>query len=215
MHEKMVFGDMKEARIKDEEFGKRLLGLRKKEGLSRAAAAKKIGIGLSSLQEYEKGYLPIPSKLEKISLYYKRSKSWFLTGINDLSSGDDLPPGTIAPAQYIKEGTAAWPTAGSARITGGGTVAAAGEAQKINVNEAMGKAYEILHSGTPYAVALYLNIQQFSAALGATGELKVCQDRITDLQAQVDVIRNEINSRPAVHSASSDQQVEPLEKEAM
>lgn len=34
-----------------------------------------------------------------------------------------------------------------------------GAAHKMNVDDAMGKTYKVLSSGTPYAVALYLNIQ--------------------------------------------------------
>jgi hypothetical protein len=99
----------------------------------------------------------------------------------------------------IKEGVAAY---------------AAGGPQEINIDEAWGKTYKILKSGTPYAVALYLNIQQFSGALDATKELKVCQDKIADLQTQMDALRLQVDGLTSP-PASSDQQAGSLEKEAM
>jgi len=92
--------------------------------------------------------------------------------------------------------------------------AGGGAAQKINIDDAMGKTYIILNSGTPYAVALYLNIQQFSGTLDATKELKVCQDSIADLQSQVDALRRQVESLTAP-PASSDQQADSLGKVAM
>jgi phage repressor protein C with HTH and peptisase S24 domain len=71
---------MVDKKIKDVEFGDRLTLLRKKKGLSRAAAAKEIGLGLSSLQQYEAGFLPGPINTEKIQSFYGCSKSWLLTG---------------------------------------------------------------------------------------------------------------------------------------
>lgn len=57
--------------------------------------------------------------------------------------------------------------------------------QKINIEEAVGKAYKILSSGTAFSIALYLNIQQFAAALGSSQELKACRDEISELKAQM------------------------------
>jgi transcriptional regulator with XRE-family HTH domain len=191
---------MVEGKIIDVGFGKRLLELREEKGLSREAAAKEIGIGLSSLQNYEKGSIPIPVKMEKILLYYKCNRTW-------LREGDPYPkaggPETPPPASYIKEGQAAWTANG-------------GEAQKINIDEAMGKAYEILHSGTPYSAALYLKIQQFSSALAqdATKELKVCQDKIADLQTQVGGLRRQMDGLTAP-PVSSDQPADSTAKEVM
>jgi hypothetical protein len=70
---------------------------------------------------------------------------------------------------------------------------AAGDAQKINIEEAMGKTYAVLTSGTAYSVALYLNIQQFKSAVDASREIAACQDRITTLETQVDDLRREVN----------------------
>ena len=70
--------------------------------------------------------------------------------------------------------------------------------QKINIDEAQGKVYRVLSSGTALAAALYLNIQQFAAALDTGHELKVCQDQISGLQAQIDELKRQMERLAAV-----------------
>ena len=202
---------------KNIELGKRIAWLRTGRGLEQKAAAEAMGIRDTTYQKYEYGNVPSWRKIDQILSFYQCNKAWLLTGegmaypnggpegitVGSLEPAPDRRqprPATPAPAQYIKEGSTAWP--------------AAGDAQKMNIDDAMGKAYKILHSGTPYAVALYLNIQQFSSALDATTELKVCQDRIADLQDQVDALRRQVEALTA-RPASSDLPAEPLEKAAM
>ena len=124
--------------------------------------------------------------------------TWLLT-----NEGDPFPKAGIPE-----------PSAGTAYIKEGGTAYATGAAQEINIDEAWGKTYKVLKSGTPYAVALYLNIQQFSDALDATKEVKICQDSIAALQAQVDALRHQVDGLTAP-PIGADQQADSLEKEAM
>ena len=70
--------------------------------------------------------------------------------------------------------------------------AAARGSQEINIDEAIGKTYRVLRSGTPYAVALYLNIQQFSSSIDTRQELQTCQDEIKEVKAQMSELREEI-----------------------
>lgn len=77
-------------------------------------------------------------------------------------------------------------------MTAGYGVAAAA-AQKINLDEAWGKVHRILSAGTALSVALYLNIQQFAAALDTGQELKICQEQIGGLQAQINDLRGQVD----------------------
>ena len=61
--------------------------------------------------------------------------------------------------------------------------------KKLNIDDAMGKGYKILSSGTPYAVALYLNIMQFASALDVGRELEKCVNEIQELKSQVNELR--------------------------
>jgi cell division protein FtsL len=65
--------------------------------------------------------------------------------------------------------------------------------QKINIEEAMGKAYKVLNAGTALSVALYMNIQQFAAALDTGQELKACQEQIKNLQEQIDDLKRQVD----------------------
>lgn len=71
---------MADDKVRDVEFGKRLVQLREEKRLSRAAAAKKMTIGLSALQQYESGILPGPKNTEKLRSFYKCNKAWLLSG---------------------------------------------------------------------------------------------------------------------------------------
>jgi phage repressor protein C with HTH and peptisase S24 domain len=81
---------MQNDKIKDADFGARLLKLRTQKSLSRVETAKQMCIGLSSLQQYERGVLPGPRNTEKIRLYYKCQKSYLLTGEGESDPGTDV-----------------------------------------------------------------------------------------------------------------------------
>lgn len=79
-----------------------------------------------------------------------------------------------------------------------------GVAQKINIDEAQGKAYRVLSAGTALSVALYMNIQQFAAALDTGQELKVCQDQMKDMQGQINELNNKVDRLTAVPTTVAD-----------
>lgn len=143
--------------------------------------------------------------VERLVLHYHFNPLWLFKGEGEPFPGARAKyPEVCGPEPadgpvYIKEGHAAWTADGP---------------QKINIDEAWGKTYKVLKSGTPYAVALYLNIQQFSGALDATKELHACQDRITNLETQVNNLRRQMNALTAPPTGA-DQQADSLEKEAM
>jgi len=86
--------------------------------------------------------------------------------------------------------------------------------QKISIEEAVGKAYKILSSGTALSVALYLNIQQFAAALDSSQELKACRDEISELKAQILESRRQVDSLTAAPSTATEQTAS-LDKKAV
>jgi len=185
---------------KDAEWGRRLQSLRNDKGLSqKELVASEIDLSLPTIQRYEAGELPSAKGINKIVKYFKCGKSWLLSGEGKKYPEADNPE-TPAPAHYIKEGGAAY--------------AAGAPAQPFSIAEDLILAATVLESRTHYATALHMNIRSFYGALGATTELKVCQDRIADLQDQVDALRREVEGLKAP-PVSSDQPAEPLEKVAM
>ena len=86
--------------------------------------------------------------------------------------------------------------------------------QKINIEEAMGKAYKVLLAGTALSVALYMNIQQFAAALDTSQELRECKDQIIDLQAQINDLRRQVD-RITAPPHGTEGQGDGSEKEVM
>ena len=175
-------------------------------GITDVALAKILGTDKNTLSRYrrEKGLLK-GEVIDNLVHHYHFHPMWLF-----FNEGEPFPG---ARAKY-KDVCGPEPSAGPTYIKEEQSAYVAGAAQKINIDDAMGKTYKVLSSGTPYAVALHLNIQQFSGALDATQELKVCQDSIADLQAQVDTLRRQVDSLTAP-PASSDQQVGSLEKKAM
>jgi hypothetical protein len=73
--------------------------------------------------------------------------------------------------------------------------------QKINIEEAMGKTYKVLSAGTALSVALYMNIQQFAAALDTGEALKLCQDQMKDMQEQINSLNARIDGLTAPSTA--------------
>ncbi len=85
--------------------------------------------------------------------------------------------------------------------------------QKINIEEAMGKAYKVLNSGTALSVALYMNIQQFAAALDTGQELKACQEQIKSMQEQIDDLNKKVDR--LIAPSTAERQGDGSEKKAM
>ena len=196
--------------------GKLIEGKRKLGGMSLHALGVKVGVTGTTIQKWEVGELtPKKSRhLEALSaaldidialLKEYRAETYEETdgAIAVVDGRPDLPlstPKNQMPRRTSRNKERAAPPAG--------------DAQRINIEEAMGKTYKVLTSETPYAVALYLNVQQFSNAVDATKELSTCQDRITNLETQVGALRNQVD-RLTAPPITSEQQEDSLAKEAM
>ncbi|KQC10756.1 MAG: hypothetical protein APR62_11275 [Smithella sp. SDB] len=78
-------------------------------------------------------------------------------------------------------------------------------AQKINIEEAIGKAYKVLNAETSLSFALYMNIQQLAIALETSQTLKLCQDQIKDLQKRISELEQQVDHLSTNISATKEQ----------
>lgn len=85
--------------------------------------------------------------------------------------------------------------------------------QKINIEEAMGKTYKVLSAGTALSVALYMNIQQFAAALDTGEELHKYKIEIASLREDMIRLQRQVDALTAPSIAG--RQDDGSEKEAM
>lgn len=173
-------------------------------GIEDVALAKILGTNHTTLAVYRNGKGLLKGEvIDNLVKHYNFSPDWLFKGLGEPFPGArrNYPEvcGPEADAVYIKDPLEAY---------------AAGGAQKINIDEAMGKTYEVLKSGAPYAVALYLNIQQFKGAVDTTREVQVCHELITGLQTQVDDLRRQMLALTAP-PITAEQQAASLQKEAM
>jgi hypothetical protein len=77
--------------------------------------------------------------------------------------------------------------------------------QKINIEEAMGKAYKVLTAGTALSVALFMNIQQFAIAQETGKELQECKELVKGMQSQIDELNTKVD-RLSSHPTSTEGQ---------
>lgn len=73
--------------------------------------------------------------------------------------------------------------------------------KQMNVEDALGKTFEVLKEGSDLSVALYMNIQQFAAALETGEELKKCRNEIATLREEVQKLKQEVNRFTAPSTA--------------
>lgn len=208
----------------------RLIWLRNSKGMSQNEVG--VALGMASPRVYQKwelGYHPNRKNLDRIIEYYGCSRTWLITG-----EGDPFPGVTYeGPTRLIYASDSGVGRDAVKRLeiqspdphqyNPGQSVGSAPEApiaDALNIDEAMGKTYKVLSSNTPYAVALYLNIQQFASSLDMAQEMKVCKERletmndeIGNLRSQVGELRQQVDRLTAVPdtAAASD---DSLEKKA-
>lgn len=206
MHENWVVF-MAKPKTMDIEFGRRIVLLRERKKLSRAAAAKQSQMGLSALQQYESGILPGPKNTDKLIAFYGCSKAWLLAG-----EGEPFPAArekyAVAcdpPAEdVLREPVGVHPTARS------GSIDPLSSAQGFRVSDALTMTARVLESGTSYATALYLNIVHFERAVTAESRIahlesnmisikKELVDMIEALQKENRVLGSELNRLKATH----------------
>jgi transcriptional regulator with XRE-family HTH domain len=204
-------------------FSIRLIKLRESKGLTQkeAAAALKLNAE-TTYQNWELGKNPTWRNIDRIIDFYGCSRSWLLTGDGEPYPGVTFDLSEIAvlvpapsyriesfPGGEVQSPPPSYgpgPPADPAALAQGNVV--------INVDEAIGKTFRILSSRTPYAVALYLNIQQFSASLDSSQELAQCKDMLLAQQAQIDELREKVDRLTAVPD-TAEVPDDGLEKEAM
>lgn len=182
--------------------GYRVAQIRANEGITQAELSKKIGISRPALSAIENGItkisIPIAYTIEHLFGY---NYLWILTG-DGVMKPDNVRKQTENP-------TGAGQNVTSSDIDHLGETGGVNESkpsyspltsdslfsadQKINIDEAMGKAYKVLNAGTALSVALYMNIQQFAAALDTGIALQSCQDQIKLMQEQIDALNKKVD----------------------
>ena len=163
------------------------------KGITDVALAKILGSNKNTLAGYrhQKGLLA-GRVIDNLISHYKFNPMWLFKG-----EGEPFP----GAREKYKEVCGPEGSVGVYE-----TMAAYGpDAQKINIEEAIGKAYRILSAGNALSVALYMNIQQFAAALDTGHELKVFQDQMKGLQLQIDTLREQVNRLTAAPSIAEGQ----------
>jgi len=163
--------------------------------------AKKLGTDKNTLARYRKQEnIPMGKVIDNLISLYNFNPMWLFKGEGEPFPGarakypdvcGQLPAEPLivceAPAGYrpsVSEADAIFSSK-----------------QKINIEEAMGKTYKVLSAGTALSVALYMNIQQFAAALDTGEALKLCQDQMKDMQEQINSLNARIDGLTAPSTA--------------
>lgn len=161
-------------------FGGRLKWLRKNRNLStKSDAAMAMEIPYGGYQRWEYGGIPSRKNIKKIVEFYGCSEAWLLTG-----DGEPFPGGRQV---FYGGGDALESSEG--REPGPSPDYSPGLA--IKVSEDLTLAARILESGTPYAVALHLNIQSFDRALQGENRLSVIEKRQNEMDIQLNALQKE------------------------
>lgn len=175
----------------------------KEYNLSNVKLAKILGLSESTVDNYRRGVkMPKFETLVFIQQNYKISIDWIMDGTGEPYLG--------ARAKYFE---VCGPEPAISLIAEQ-KATHAGASQEINIDEAWGKTYKVLKSGTPYAVALYLNIQQFSSAVDMSAEIHNCKEEISNLKDEMADLKRQVN-RLTAPPITADQPAASSEKEAM
>lgn len=182
--------------------------------ISDIALAKKLGTNKNTLAKYRnKPYgVPMGEVINNLVTHYKINPQWLFKGEGEPFPGacnkyeDVCGPEEL---QMVKEVNTNY------RIPA--TYATSdmmfSSDQKINIDEAIGKTIRVLSAGTALSVALYMNIQQFAAALDTSQELKECKELIKAMQAQIDDLSAKVDRLTAPSTAG--RQADGSEKEVI
>ncbi|PKN71229.1 MAG: hypothetical protein CVU54_02065 [Deltaproteobacteria bacterium HGW-Deltaproteobacteria-12] len=188
--------------MKNLTLGERIKKIRKDKKLNQADFALKIGLeSPMAISAYENNQTePDISKLIKISEIGNITLDELITGVttpkelNNTNSQSGTGSASAPPFIYSPESLFS-------------------SDQKINIEEAMGKTYKVLSAGTALSVALYMNIQQFAAALDTGQELKECKDMMKAMQLQIDDLSAKVDRLTAPSTA--ERQADGSVKKAM
>lgn len=193
-------------------------------GLSLPAFAKRMRVSKNTLINYRDGSsYPNSEFLTKVCEEFLINPEWLLLGTGPMKAEQSLsdmgmhletiyPPGRKASSPTPSEEGEVVLESADLDLNPQPSVAAQG----FKISEDLQKAARVLESGTAYAIALHLNIQQFDRALDDhTGiqQLKRTVDRQgTTISAQAETIQA-LQSTMAQESAAMRKEVEELKSQ--
>jgi transcriptional regulator with XRE-family HTH domain len=170
----------------------------RRDNLTNKTLADLLKMNTSNISQYRsKKIRPSAEFMEGFCKQFGFSEAWFLSGV-----GEPFP-GAYAKYPEVCGSAGSAPGVREPVPPYGALVAE----QKINIEEAIGKAYKILSSGMPAAAVLYLNIQQIAADLA-------CWNEIEELKAQVAALRGQVD-RPSASPITTTEPADGSDKEAM
>jgi transcriptional regulator with XRE-family HTH domain len=166
--------------------------------LSNVKLAKMLNISVSSMDNYRGGKAtPKPETLAILQNIFKVSVDWIMDGRGDAFLNTSEAIKNVVDSEKYSGA----PESSVVRDTMAGY---GPDGLKINLDDAQGKAYRVLLAGNALSVALYMNIQQFAAALDTGQELKVCQDQMRDMQSQINELKGKVDRLTAVPTTAED-----------
>lgn len=189
-----------------------LIKIKEKHKLTNVDLSKIFNIDKNTVQSYchGKGNLK-GSVLSIIVKEYGINGEWLISGRGEPFPGAcEKFPGVCGPpgftaSQYDQITESVHSQIKEAQILYGAD-------QKINIEEAMGKAYKVLTGGSALSVALFMNIQQFAAAQDTGRELQECKELVKGMQLQIDDLKSKMD-RLSTRPSSSEGQGDASESE--
>jgi len=182
--------------------------IKERDRLNNVQVSKILEVDKNTVQLYchAKGNIK-GSALAKLVTYFKINGEWLISGKSEPFPGacEKFPevcgPPGVTEEQYKRISSTIRSLVNENLADCGASDVLFSSDQKINIEEAMGKAYKILTAGTALSVALYMNIQQFAAALDTGQSLQICQEQIKAMQTQIDALHARIDRLTAPSTA--------------
>jgi len=174
-------------------FGKRLTDRRKKFNMYQSDFARKTGIGLRTIQSYEKGKIPTGRYLTLLAKELDCKVGWLLEGEGPEPDSPRQKPEPSKPSPIYKvEDHPDRVAAPEEQYDPHGGWKPRPEMQDQDHNM-LGKAFEIIRSNTIYRPALLANINAFHAAMTTEKKLDKTEKQLDNtmkiLEDQADTIR--------------------------
>lgn len=175
--------------------------------------AQKLGVNKNTAAAYTQGHGDLKgSALAAIVHEYNINGEWLLSGKGEPFPGahEKYPEACVSPSvgdtnvKYIQYSVRQTAVKECAQSYNNKDYLFSSD-QKINIDEAIGKAYKVLTAGTALSVALYMNIQQFAAALDTGRDLTACQEQIVNLQDQINNLKLQVDRLSAAPSGAERQ----------
>lgn len=160
-----------------------------RDKLTNESLSDLLKINTSNISQYRaKRIRPSAEFMKVFCNYFDFSEAWFLSGQGEPFRGARIKYEEICGP--VEQGMVC-ETMGSYDSA----------TQKINIEEAIGKAYKVLNADTPLSFVLYVNIQQFATVLETDQALKLCRQQIGDLQKEISELKKQVNrltTNPAI-----------------